>query len=116
MPKFLGVECRDGTIPSMTHTWALLGAGAEPQGCWNHGVPPQDSGREQRGGKAHHFHEQGADIKVGVLPKVSDDTGLHCLATTLHHKTRGGDAGHLIALHVPKAPSQDLGTEGGESS
>jgi hypothetical protein len=75
---------------------------------------PQDSGREQRGGKAHHFHEESTDIKVGVLPKVSDDTGLHCLPTTLHHEAGGRDAGHLIALHVPQAPGQDLRTEEGE--
>lgn len=75
-----------------------------------------DSRRGQQGGQAYHFHEKGTDVEVGVLPEVLDDTGLHCLAPALYHKARGGDAGQLVALHVPQAPRQDLGTQSEESS
>lgn len=60
----------------------------------------------------HHFHEEHADIKVGVLLDVLDDAGLHQLASTLHQQAGRGDAGQLVALEVPQPPGQDLKGEG----
>lgn len=73
-------------------------------------------GSRLQGGQAHHFHEEGADVEVGVLPEVLDDTGLYRLAPALHHQARGGHAGQLVALHVPKTPRQDLGVKSEKSS
>lgn len=76
----------------------------------------QGIGRGPQGVQSHHFHEEGADVKVGVLPEVPNDTGLYRLAPALHHKAGGGDTGQLVTLHVPQAPCQNLGTQSEESS
>lgn len=62
----------------------------------------------QRRMSPHHFHEEHADVEVGVLLDVLDDAGLDRLASTLHLEAGGGDAGELVALQVPQPPGQDL--------
>ena len=95
----------------------LQGAGAQAAwGCEEILSTRTPVSSRPQGGQAHHFHEEGADVEVGVLPEVLDDTGLHRLAPALHHQARGGHAGQLVALHVPKTPCQDLGVQSEESS
>lgn len=60
---------------------------------------------------AYHFEQQHRSREVGVLFEVLDHSGLNNLTTTLHDQTGGGNGGQLVGLHIPQAPSQDLGTK-----
>lgn len=60
----------------------------------------------------HHFHEEHADVEVGVLLDVLDDAGLDALPPALHQQAGRGHTGQLEALEVPQPPGQDLWDKG----
>lgn len=56
----------------------------------------------------YHINEECVDIKVGILLRVADDTGLHYTTSTLNLQVGGCHTGQLEALQVTHPPCQDL--------